>query len=380
MPELTKEQIESLIKVNEELKVKVGEYDAVKADAIKKDEMEKLVTAVIDKMHPAEKKIVWSGEPKENEEKGTFQKFLRLIKYNPQAIKTVMSEGISADGGYLVPVEYSNQILGVLQNTETITGKCTTINMGSNSLKLPSWLTNISVYWIEEDATKTLTKFAFGQIPMLMKKCGCILPFTDELLDDNIVDLKSQAPLQVGKAIANKLANQILEGNANPFTGIKYNSTVNAVAQAAVNLAYNDLVNVAFNPNVKNDYDAGSEWILHKTDLKLILKLKDADDKPIWNIGSPLGGIPASILGYPYIITDQLTAGTILFGNLKNVLIGNPNKNAGVNVAISNSAVAPMTGALTQNAFLQDETWFRFIKRSAVNMVGEAFVKLTGVA
>ena len=106
-----------------ELAKEKGQSDgAVRADAIQRDELEKMKADIMDQLKAMnesrkEKKMVFGRDAKDGEERIGLGKFLLMSKYNdPRVSKTIMSEGSNAQGGYTVPIEYSNSILGELND------------------------------------------------------------------------------------------------------------------------------------------------------------------------------------------------------------------------------------------------------------------------
>ena len=377
--EYTKEQIEELQRIALEHKSMLAKMKEQETDAIKKAEIDKIVSDMILKLHPPEPKMIFGGktEPKEGEVKVSFAQFLKKVKMHDAALlKTVMSEGSNAQGGYTVPTEYGDTILGALNNEATLPAKTTKITQKASTMNLPAWLTDLTIHWIEEDATKTLTKPTLTKLALVLKKMGCIVPFTDELLDDNICDLSGQVEELVGENMGLAIEQQALSGNTDPFVGV-INSGASANAQAAANLAYDDLVDCMYNGNVLNSYRKTAEWWLNLDALKLIMKLKDGNNLPLWNLNIPSAGVPSTILGKPYNLTDGIATAvttTIVFGDAKYIVMGNPAKNADIQVLASQSATD-----LSTSAFMLDETWFRFVKRVSLAVLSQAFSLITGV-
>lgn len=383
-----KERLEELQKIEAEYKAMMEKSNKVAMDALEKEKQDRIITAILEKMNGTKPKMVF-GTPKEKADGVdaiSFARFLKMLRNSPEVLKTVMSEGTPADGGYAVPVEYIATILGALTNEAVVPAKATIITQNSNVAKIPKWLSNASTYWVAEDGTKTLTKPTLAQVTLTLKKLACIIPYTDELLDDNNVDLGTKVEELVGKNFGLEIERVALVGNTgggDAFDGVLYATGVKDVPQAGANLNYEDLVNACFNPDVLRQYRTGAEWFLNTDALRLVMKLKDDESRPIWNMGNMQAGLPATILGKIYNETDQIATATttsILYGNPKTIYLGNPKANAGINVAVSNSAVAPYSGSVTQNAFMQDETWYRFVKRQSITIaIPEAWTKLTVV-
>jgi len=315
----------------------------------------------------------------------TFGRFLKGVKRNDsqflnEVIKaaTQMGEDTNADGGYTVPVEFSNEIIPILKQASIARRIARIVPMGSKTRTIPSQLTDPAVTWTGEGVAKTQTKVTFAQITQTAKKLAAIIPVTDELLADNDVALDRflfETVAQAFGAEEDRVAFVGSTGAGDPFNGV-YNATgVNTVTMDGATLAYADLVDLIF--AVSAPYRAGARFVLNGTALSVAMKLTDADGRPIW-APSMQDGVPGRVLGFPYEESDQLPtdlgAGTdstpILFGNFGQYLWISPRGEYSVDS--SNSATDG-----TNHAFIKNETWFRFEERLSIDVVkGSAFSRM----
>ena len=338
-----------------------------------------------------ERKMVFSkvaSQLQDNEDFVSFGKFLSMVRYNhPELVKTAMST-TSAQGGYTIPNAYSDIILGALNNVATAFGKCTKVNMSAPSLYYPASLTDLTTTYSTEATAKDVTKPTFAQRTLSLRYFYALVTMTKELFADSICDLEGYLEKLVGENIGLKLDAQVLQGNSDPFIGIVNAEGTNAVAQAAANLAYSDLTAVVNNTGQLEQYKRGAGWWLTRGALNLIMNLKDANNRPIWELNNPLKGMESTILGYPINITDQITdtissAGstTIVFGDLQHVFIGKKQGDPdGLDVLFNETGIISSSTAVTENLYQQNEVSWRFeMRRGVLVAVPAAFVKLTTV-
>ncbi|KKN37323.1 hypothetical protein LCGC14_0764660 [marine sediment metagenome] len=368
------------------------------ADALKEAQVKQVTDGVIDALEAKglfkkERKMVYGGKAedvKEGETHATLGQYLLMAKYNaPELVKdkidnifkdTVMSGLSDAQGGFVLPTGFSTSIIGQLFNGTTVIPKVQPFPQSERTKNIPKWLTGPTVAWVDENGTKTLTKPTLQNKQSILKKLVVgPIPFTDEFLQDNNVGIVTQVTSVVRKAIEDEIERVILVGDVtgagDPFNGVAF-AGGNIVNQAGVNLGYSDIVATWNNAAILESYRVNPEWYLNRQALGLIMNLVDLQNRPLWNMGSLDGKIPQNILGDPLNISAKLlnTYGTgadtkLLYGDYKNVLLGNKSGAEGIAVAISNSAVSG-----SQNAFMQDETWYRFvIRRSIVVAIEEAF-------
>ena len=104
--------------------------------------------------------------------------------------------------GYLIPTEFSTQLLKIAVEKANIFDRCFAMPMGSNSIFVPyiAGLDHsgglihggIQFKWTEEKGEKIATKPEFGKIQLVLKKAIGMCYATDEILTDSPI---SMAPL-----------------------------------------------------------------------------------------------------------------------------------------------------------------------------------------
>ena len=357
-------------------------------DVINKDSLDKAVTDVMAKLHPPEKKMVFGKVDSENADQKEigFVSFLKMVKNNDPHLKTVLSGGNT--GAYLIPTEYANEIISEVPLGAVAYPKCKDVPL-VRSLKTPKRATNITMAWTAEDGNKTLSVPTFSQLDLTLKDLTTVVPFTDQMLSDENTGIVSILMQWVADYIAAEKDRLVLVGDvsglSDPFNGVYYATGTKSVAQAGANLAYDDFVDLM--TAVPAAYQMNAEWYLNLLTLGLAMKIKDLDGQPIFKLGAGTPEVPSSILGKKINLTDSIssTMGTgadsaIIYGDIsKSVVLGHK-ATGNLEVTVSNSAVAPVTGSLTQNAFLQNETWYRFVLRHAQDVVLASIMgRLTGV-
>lgn len=368
------------------------------ADAIKKDELEKMKADLILEM---DKRLAESKKPNDpgDPAKATLEplnKFLLKVKCNDQSlIKTAMSEGTGAQGGYTVPVGYDSKIFGAIHDSTTIVPKCTPYPHAMAdgfTKKIPRWLTGITITNTAEATVKPVTKPTLSQPESVLKKMTAIVVMTDELLADNISSLDQKCAEMVGRAMAVEQERQILVGNTgagDPFMGLGYAVGVNAITQIGVNFSYPNLLRIV-NYGLLEEYHTGAELYMNRASLNLIMGLVDANNRPLWNINTINNRMQHVALGVPINLSSTIpvnlgggaNTSMIFYGNYEKIILGfkEGGVGAGIAVDVATQAIISTTTNVTINLWTQDETGFRFVKRhSVVVIVPAAFVRMTGV-
>lgn len=107
---------------------------------------------------------------------------------------TGMSEGVPADGGYLLPPQMINRITERMYGTgrilsrvqrDPVTGNSITINvLDETSRANGSRYGGVLGYWVAEGGTLTASKPKFAQQTLRLHKVSALCYMTDELIDD----------------------------------------------------------------------------------------------------------------------------------------------------------------------------------------------------
>lgn len=367
--------------------------------AVRAAEKETLVNELLAKMSaagfrkdPAARKMQWGvtgKEANEGSEVIPFNKFLKAVADKDSAFLSLMakaangqSEGTNADGGYGVPVEYAAEIVKLERQNSVARQLARIFPMGSLTRKVPRELAKPTVYWTAEGTEPAnISKGTLEQITQTAKKLIAIIPFTEELLEDNNVNYDTFIAEVVAQEMGREEDKQAFVGDvsgvSDPFNGVYFASGVSAVSLDGARLAFNDLVNLLMAPRAP--YRQRAQFVLSTTVLKKIMKLVDDNNKPLWQM--PSEGSPGLILGKRYTETDQIpdtlgttrtngTASGILFGAWDGLWIS---PRGGYTVKGSDSA-----STTNKSAFTQDEIWYKFRRRQDITVANpEAFGRMT---
>ena len=200
---MTPEQTAELMKNIAELRTKL---ESKNQDFITKDTIDQMINDAVDKLHPkGEKKFEFDTkeqilEAAENYKRDNIQfpeskweseygkKFggirgflTALSKQSPLTahLKATMVEGTTSVGGFIVPTEFSSEIIELLTNESIARGICRMLPMSTWKRTIPRQLTNVAVYWVEEVATKETTNITGEQITQQAKVMAAIIKSSD---------------------------------------------------------------------------------------------------------------------------------------------------------------------------------------------------------
>lgn len=133
---------------------------------------------------------------------------------------TYGNESSGADGGFLIPPEFSRSIFTLSQTEDSLLPMTDNTDVSGNSMVFPKdettpWGTDgVRAYWQAEASAATATKPKLGTNILRLHKLMALVPLTDELVSDTNA-LDSYLPGKVADSIRWKVNEALLFGNGN---------------------------------------------------------------------------------------------------------------------------------------------------------------------
>jgi HK97 family phage major capsid protein len=322
----------------------------------------------------------------DEDQKQRYAKFLlttvKALKGDWNAIKQMQDlqvkaneliEGTTTAGGYLVPDEYANEILGFARLTSVALRDCRIMPMGTDTKRIPAESTNVTVSWTSEASALTQKYPVLAEVVLTTKKVGGYCIVSNELLADSAFDVVSWLTSQFAEALGQEIDNEVFQGDGSE-SGVSGLTT----AACGYSVSLSGSISTITGTNLSSmigklspNKRAGAKFYVNKDVFHYIRTLKDSQNAFIYN---PIGGVQANtIWGYPVQEVEQMpsTDGTgqpiVVFGNLNSMIIGRRLQNTTMDVD-------PYSG------FTSDLTNFRIYWRIAIAIgLANAFVRaITG--
>lgn len=253
----------------------------------------------------------------------TFFKALVTSRDNPQShmVMRALVEGTDADGGYLVPEEFRAEVYRILPDFSVMRRLARILPMSTDTLNIPKLVAKPEAYWTSEYASKTTSSAEFGQITLSPYKLVCLLPVTQELLMDaniNLVQFITQLFAERIAEIEDK-AYFVGTGSGQP-TGLYGSLSSKVNAGGAV--TFDDVIDLITVPAQSVRNSRRTAFVANKTTIKNLRKLKDSNNQYLWQAGSPDGGTPDRVYGYPIYEMNHLANNVMIFGDFSYYIIG----------------------------------------------------------
>ena len=305
-----------------DMEKKINDYSAEiermeQMEAMEKEMNKPVNTPIVTKPMTADGK----EKPKTGRASDAYKEgMLTALRTNFRQVSNVLQEGVDADGGYLVPEEYDNRLIDVLDE-ENIMRKLGTRITTSGEHKINIAATKPAAAWIEEGGALTFGDATFSQILLDAHKLHVAIKVTEELLYDNAFGLENYIITQFGKALANSEEDAFLNGDGvgKPL-GLFAASGGGQIAETlTAAIKADDIINLVY--ALKRPYRKNASFIMNDKNIAVISKLKDNNGAYIWQ-PSAQAGEPDCLFGYPVHTSAYAPEDAIAFGDYKYYNIG----------------------------------------------------------
>ena len=260
-----------------------------------------------------------------------FDAFVRggergLTAEQAQVFRNTMSTTTGSEGGYTVPATIAAELIealkafgGMRQAAESFTTST------GNDLSYPSTDgTAETGELIAQNTIATDLDMSFGTVALNVYKFGSkVITIPIELLQDSIIDVvglvRRRTAERIGRAINTYCTTGT--GTSQP-RGIVTGASSGKVGTTGQTLTviYDDLVDLEH--SVDPEYrKLGCKWMMNDASVKVIRKLKDSQNRPLFVPAYEGGfkGAPAELMGYPIVINQDVA---VMAANAKSILFG----------------------------------------------------------
>lgn len=247
-------------------------------------------------------------------ERGAYKDaMIDALRTNFRKVSDVLQEGVDADGGYLVPIEYDRRLIDVLDE-ENIMRKLATRITTSGEHKINMAATKPAAAWIEEGGQLTFGDATFDQKFMDAHKLHVAIKVTEELLYDSAFNLEQYIITQFGKALANAEEDAFLNGDGTGKPYGLFNKTKGGESPITLtaDIKSDDILDLIY--KLKRPYRKGASFIMNDKTLAAIRKLKDNNGQYLWQ-PSYQAGEPDRVAGYTVHTSAYAPDNAIAFGD-----------------------------------------------------------------
>lgn len=266
-----------------------------------------------------------------------MKNFVHWTKTGEVMDRKFLNGNTNADGGFLVPTEFHNEVLRKMEDFAVVRrAGARVLQMTRDKMTVPVLDSKGSGGWqgTTQGNAYTQSEPTFADISLEPKKYDRLATATYEMLEDeavNVADLLADIFAE-DFALAEDAAFLAGDGTNMP-EGMDVNANVAVMnLDTQFQISDKDIINLVY--KLKRAYRTGAVFFVHDSAVAMLRTLK-SNGSYLWSDGNLTAGEPARLAGYPVYTTDAIeqtdvdggTAGDqagsrILFANPKYYYIG----------------------------------------------------------
>lgn len=284
------------------------------------------------------------GSKEENEKRyaTAFEKYIRygmgeldaderrMITSQYQKVEVRAQSTTGSAGGYLIPVGFSGEIERFMKYYGPMlsAGRIQPTSNGNTY----NWPTNNdtgntgALIGENADHSDTVTDLTFANVAFGSYTFGSkLIKASNESLEDADIPLDGILFETLGERLGRVLNTYFTTGTGSSQPqGVVAGAGNSSVTAAVDGLTFDNLIDLQHSVDLA--YRTQGKWMLNDATLKVIRKLKDGNSNYIWQMYNVQTGQPATILGQPYFINNDMAtiaanAKTVLFGDFSKFVI-----------------------------------------------------------
>lgn len=305
--------------------------EGIRADVVARLEAVETKSADTTRLDRLEQRLTRPGiitSPAETQtsiERKAFSAFIRRGIEKMSADETkALTVSVDADGGYLAPVEISNELLKLTTEFSPIRKYARVVTSGSQATKYPRRVSGVTATWTDETAEREEDEPRYEQVTLTPYELALSIPFSRQLLEDNAYNLEGELALEFAEAfgIAEGAAFVNGSGVGQPkgflkAAGIAEFKTGAAAGFPAENPA--DVIVGMFHA-LKSTHAQNGVWMANRKTIGLMRTWKDGNGRHL--LADPLTATaPTTLYGRPVVecleMPDVAAGSTpLVFGDL----------------------------------------------------------------
>jgi len=208
-------------------------------------------------------------------------------------------------GGYLAPTEYVREIIKAITLSSPARSLVRVRTTANKAIQIPKRTGQFAARRVTEQGTRSeTTGLAYGLEELPAPEAYALIDISNQMLEDSAFDMEAELREEASEQFAVKEGAEFVSGTGvgemegiltNGSVGENNSGTAGTIADA--NGQANGLLTLKY--ALKSGYARNATWIMNRTTMGSVRKLKDGQNNYIWMPGIQLGQ-PNTIDGDPY--------------------------------------------------------------------------------
>ena len=230
--------------------------------------------------------------------KGTFQlKGTEEVKY--------LRQSDNAQGGYLAPAEYANEIIKKITEVSPVRSVARVITTSSKEINFPKRTGLVSGGWVGEGQTSSQSKSTYGEETIKAEKMMVYTDISFELLNDSAFNMRNEITSDIAEDMAKLEGSAFVSGNGvNKPLGLLTASGVGETISGSASALTGDSL-YAIQGEIPTGYNL--TWMLNRKTLNAHIRtLKDTYGQYLFVPSLGSRDMPNTIAGIPYVLANDM--------------------------------------------------------------------------
>lgn len=294
---------EKLAKLEEDL----GKYEKLneiitQAEAKTKADAEELQER-LDAMEARMNRPGAGGSEEDAEAKAYADAFFAWVRKDKDAFsgerQNVLQVSDDTSAGYLAPAEFVREITKGIVEVSPMRGLVRVRTTGNRAIQMPRLTGRPVATWVGEIEKRTTTGMEYGLDDIPVHEANVRIPVSLQMLEDNEFNLEDEMREGVIEAFGEQEGGAIVSGNGHkkPLGLLNGEGYVRVASGHATEIAADNLLDLKY--GIKTGYARNGSFILNRSTLGRVRKMKDGTGQYLWTPGLA-DGRPNTIDGDPY--------------------------------------------------------------------------------
>lgn len=319
-----------------------GSAQAAKGESIMEENKQEVqqgdeLAAVKAQIADLEKRLIESQRPSFNINTGkgkdegdaiaesAVKAFEHYMRTGDKSALKAANETTNADGGFLVPRGYSNELVTSINEGSILRrAGARVLNVsGTNSFRVPTMTNATTAAVIKAESTSFSEEYpTIGEVEFTPFKYTALSLATDELLADSRIDVFNQvlAPDAANRFVKAENTDFATGNGSSAAQGITVGASVGITAAATNAITADEIIDTFH--SLKTEYRDRAVWIMNDATLKVIRKYRENGTTGAYLYENALAnGTPATLMGRPVFTLSTMPSiatgnKAIVFGDL----------------------------------------------------------------
>lgn len=116
-----------------------------------------------------------------------------------------LNEGSNSAGGALVPEEFANRVIRLVETYGTFPGAAESVSMTRDTMVIPKRLSGTTAYFVGEGSSVTESEPTYGNVSLVAKKLAVGCRMSTEVVEDALVSLADAVAAEFATSLAYKI-------------------------------------------------------------------------------------------------------------------------------------------------------------------------------